>query len=502
MTRVLRMLGLAVGGLAVLALGLGTSDLSAEAAGAGPGSVVRTAQKTKAKKKVRGKRGAPKADADKADEPAEKGKPAADAPADGTLKFSRDIAPIFVNNCVGCHNARQKRGKLDMTSFEALMQGTPKEKVIDPGKPDESHLVLRVKGEETPKMPQGANRNLSEAAIAKIEQWVKAGAVLDAGIDPKAPMESYAASPEDLRKMELSKMSPEQRDKQVEAVGRERWKKASPKTNPEVVPSAHFLLFSTLPKDRANAAVKAVENQYGAVKGLLGPAAVEWGEKVSLFVFNDAAAFSEFVRSIEQRDAEPDDPGTSRLTIPQPYVAVVDPLGGRDDPGGTASAGARKAGRSRKGSSSADDAPPGGATRTLPGVLTEQFVIGTAGRTGKPPRWLSLGLGAMIASRVEGRSPYYQKIRRDAYQLWELGWQSKAQEALGDATKTEDVRAVGFAVLEWLSSVNRSVIPPFINGMLAGGDKLDDVIANVLNGTREQFLANSGEFVGTRMGGR
>ncbi len=83
-----------------------------------------------------------------------------------------------------------------MTSFEKLMKGADAEEVIVPGKSDESHLVLRIKGEETPKMPRGNNRNLSDAAIAKIEQWVKQGARLDAGIDPKTPMAKYAATSE------------------------------------------------------------------------------------------------------------------------------------------------------------------------------------------------------------------------------------------------------------------------------------------------------------------
>ena len=75
-------------------------------------------------------------------------------------------------------------------------------KVIEPGKPDESHLVLRLRGEETPKMPEG-NKNLAEAAIEKIASWVKAGARLDPGIDPKATLDSYAPTSEQLRIAEL-----------------------------------------------------------------------------------------------------------------------------------------------------------------------------------------------------------------------------------------------------------------------------------------------------------
>lgn len=460
--------------------------------------VIRPAQKKTAKKKARGKRAQAKEAMDGEDgaEKTDKPAPSTDAaPADGVLKFSRDIAPIIVANCSGCHNPRQKRGKLDMSTFEKIMEGTPSEKIIAPGKPEESHLILRLKGEETPKMPQGANRNLSEAAIAKIEQWVKAGAVLDAGMDPKKTIASYAASPEDLRKGELAKLTPDERDKQVEKIGRERWKKASPKTDPQINTTAHFIMFSTLPKERAGAVAKALESQTAAVKGILGAPSVEWGEKASLFVFNDLASFGEFVKTNENRESEAGDTGTARLNVPQPYVAVLDPSGGRDEPASANSSAPRKA-RSKRGSE--DDSSGGSGERSLAGLLTENFVIGAASKAGKPPRWVSLGLGALIASHVEKGSAYYKKIRQDAEALAQQGWQAKAQEALGDETTIDHVRAVGFAILEWLASENRALPGEFVKGMLAGGEKLDEVIQNVLNGTREDFLQKSGEYIMTR----
>ena len=495
MAHVSRGLSLGVGALLVLILSWMTADLVPEASAADPGSVLRIAQKPRAKKKVRGKR--PKAEMpEEGTDAAEKNDSPPAGKSDGTIKFSRDIAPILVSNCGGCHNpkATGKAKKLDLSTFDSLMKGTADHPVIVAGKPEESHLVLRVKGEETPRMPQTANKTLSEASIAKIEQWVKAGAVLDAGIDPKAAMEKYAASPDELRKAELARLTPEQRDKQVETAARERWKKANPKTTPQISSSAHFLLFSTLPKDRANAAVKAAEGQYSAVKNLFGAHAMDWGEKASLFVFNDAASYGEFVRAIENREIEAGDVASARFNVGEPYVAVVDPHGGRDEPAGGGAS--RKSGRSKKGGASADD-DDGSADRTLPGLLIEQIVIGTSSRSGKPPRWLTLGLGALVASKVEGsRTPYYRKVRRNAYQLWELGWASKAQEALGDTAKVEDVRAVGLAILEWLRAEDRATLAPFVAGMMAGGEKLDEVIGQVLNGNRKEFLEHTRDYVG------
>ena len=37
--------------------------------------------------------------------------------------FSRDIAPIFVANCTGCHGGAQPKGQLNLTSFNKMMAG-------------------------------------------------------------------------------------------------------------------------------------------------------------------------------------------------------------------------------------------------------------------------------------------------------------------------------------------------------------------------------------------
>ena len=78
--------------------------------------------------------------------------------------------------------------------------------------------------------------------------------------------------------------------------------------------------------------MKALETQYTVVRPILGAKAVEWGEKASIFVFPNAATYVEFVRALENRDIESGDVGSARMSIPQPYVAVIDPTGGRDEP--------------------------------------------------------------------------------------------------------------------------------------------------------------------------
>jgi mono/diheme cytochrome c family protein len=473
--------------LAVAGL-IATTGVGLMLASSGSGQALGQEPKTSTKKKTKTAKKAP-------------AKPAmAEAPATtsdgGTLKFSRDIAPILVANCARCHapdTPQFKRSGLSIATFASLMKGGKSGEDIVGGKPEESTLVHRINGEEGARMPPGQNP-LGEGAIAKITQWVKEGARLDAGVDANAPLAKYAASPEDLRKAELAKLPAAERDKKTEAVALERLKKADPNAKPEMTASAHFLLFGEMPKDRATNLLKTMEAQYGRIgrllagtKGLPGP------EKIGLYVFKEKRGYTEFVRTIENQDVDAGDEARSKLNVESPYVLAIDPLAG----GAEAAPAAKKSARTKKGS--LDDAP-GGAERTLAGLLTEQLASGALAQAGKPPRWVTMGVGALISSSVERNSPYYRKLRSEAYHEWSQGWAPKATEALGDQTKPEAVRAVGFAIAEWISTAAPDALPYFLKGMLEGGEKLDDVIAECLQGNREAFLAGSGEFVGANYG--
>ncbi len=456
--------------------------------------VRQVAQKSGAKKKTRSKKGAAKP-ADETPAPAAPTTP----PGADDVKFSRDVAPILVANCMNCHNPERKRGRFDLTTFDALMKGADKEKVIAPGKPDESHIVLRLKQEETPKMPPGQN-DLAAPAIALIEKWIKEGARLDAGIDPKAKMETYAASPEQRRRLELAKLTPAARDELVEKAGRARYAKGDPKVKPELAVTKNFVVFASLPKDRATALTKLIDAQFTTLKTLLSRpgAPVDISEKISVYVFNDRKAFVEFVRGVQNREVDETDEGVTKFDEPQPYIAVHDPLNGRPE----TNAGKKPAprGRARK---NKDDGELD-AARSLGGVVVEQLAVGMsdlAGK-GKTPRWLALGLGVFYSKLADPRGIYVRNVQRDAHVICTQGWASLAQDALGGQTKPEDVRAVGYAILDWVAAEARPSFPGFVRGMLDGQEKLDDTIQKSLYGTREAFLAGSSTWVMSRYGSR
>jgi mono/diheme cytochrome c family protein len=96
-------------------------------------------------------------------------------PVDGRqLVFSRDIAPILVQNCGRCH-IDQQRGMFSLATVNALSEGLGGAPVIIPGKPEESQLIELV---EDGTMPPGDAR-LSDTDVEKLKKWIANGAVVD-----------------------------------------------------------------------------------------------------------------------------------------------------------------------------------------------------------------------------------------------------------------------------------------------------------------------------------
>ena len=105
------------------------------------------------------------------------------------VSFINDIAPLFKENCFGCHGSKNPKGKLDMTRFESLRKGGTKEDPVVNGKPDESHLIDVLQATDASRMPpRETGSPLAAAKIALIEKWIAEGAKIDQGLDPKADL--------------------------------------------------------------------------------------------------------------------------------------------------------------------------------------------------------------------------------------------------------------------------------------------------------------------------
>jgi hypothetical protein len=423
------------------------------------------------------------------------------ATADGPLRFSRDIAPILVANCAGCHNAGDKarRNNFDLTTFNALRKGGDAGDPVDPGKPADSLMIRHINGDGVPKMPPG-QRDLADGTVARLERWITEGARLDAGISPDAQLASYAPTPEQMRRDELARLSASERDGKLEAAGRDRWKKTGAEP-PTVTPGASVLLFGALPEERAAALVRTLDAQVAAVRALLGPVAapvLSGPEKISVYVFNDPLRYIEFVRSVENREVEVGAQAHGNLGVPAPYLAAIDPRQGAPEP--PATKGAARGRAKAQAQAQAEGDGPGASGRALAGLLCEALAAQAAQVSGKPPRWLALGLGAFVASGVEPRSPYYAGLRREVAELYRSGWAARVAEVLADQDNVDVTRAVGFSLLEWLGTTWRPTLAPIVRDLTRDGAKLDDVLRAQLRASRDQVLQAWGGFVATRYG--
>ena len=97
---------------------------------------------------------------------------------DEALVFDKVISPIFKNKCNSCHNPDKAKGKLVMTSPEALKKGGKNGKVIIAGDAMESNLLKRVHLpiEEKKHMPPKSKKQLTSDEVVLIEWWINEGA--------------------------------------------------------------------------------------------------------------------------------------------------------------------------------------------------------------------------------------------------------------------------------------------------------------------------------------
>jgi mono/diheme cytochrome c family protein len=416
------------------------------------------------------------------------GSPGSDAPT-----FARDIAPIFVAMCSNCHDAKQKRGGFDLTTFRSMMAGGDSGPVIVPSKADASRLVALVRSREMPR-GGGNNRRLSDEAIERIAAWVDQGARLDAGIEPTAALAKIAPTPEELRRMRLAQLKPDERDRQIETTGRARWARAT-KVEPKLTVGSHVLALSTLPDDRAKTLVETMDGQVKALRGLLGDdgAKVLSGpEKVSLYVFTEPNPFVEFGRGVENRElniAVDADRAHGDLGVEAPYIVILDPLEGAASDPTPDPAAAKKKARGRR-----DE--PVETGRNLAGLTAEALASGVAAELADdPPRWLVTGLGAFAAAQIEPRSARTRALRAEVLSLARRGWTPLVRAALSPDAAPDQARAVGFSLVEFLMNTNRAFAGPFFREVARDPRQFDQIIFKGLRTQPDPFFQAWGAWV-------
>ncbi len=116
------------------------------------------------------------------------------------VSFREQVAPIFLQQCVGCHGANDPQGDFQLHTFERSMA----DGYVEPGNPEESHLFSLLLDEDPEvRMPKDGDP-LSAESIELVRRWIAEGAKYD-GDDPTlslasiVPRTPHAAPPETYR---------------------------------------------------------------------------------------------------------------------------------------------------------------------------------------------------------------------------------------------------------------------------------------------------------------
>jgi hypothetical protein len=105
-------------------------------------------------------------------------RPLSGAERDPATFFHEEVAPLLVKNCLECHNATTRKGKLSLETLSDALTGGEDGTALVPGKPLESPLYSNLVPDSAggkPEMPK-KKAPLADADAAKIRLWIEQGA--------------------------------------------------------------------------------------------------------------------------------------------------------------------------------------------------------------------------------------------------------------------------------------------------------------------------------------
>ena len=88
------------------------------------------------------------------------------------VTYVTDVLPILRNSCLNCHNPDKHKAGLDLSTYQALMQGSDSNKVVEPGNPGNSLMLKLISHTDEPAMPPKSDK-LPDSQINLIRKWIE-----------------------------------------------------------------------------------------------------------------------------------------------------------------------------------------------------------------------------------------------------------------------------------------------------------------------------------------
>ena len=102
---------------------------------------------------------------------------AADPAAEQVAFFEKNVRPVLVSRCYGCHSAETKpAGFLRVDDRNGLLRGGDSGPAVVPGDPDNSLIIKRITHADPKKRMPKEGGLVTEAELANIRAWIKDGA--------------------------------------------------------------------------------------------------------------------------------------------------------------------------------------------------------------------------------------------------------------------------------------------------------------------------------------
>ena len=115
--------------------------------------------------------------------------------------YEKDVAPIFQNKCVSCHNASNQKGELDLTTPFGLFKGGESQSTLVSGDLDASYLYELVHSRMMP--PDGDGKPLTDAEVHTIEAWIENDTPFADGTDPSSFIAASEVNQHDIQPIML-----------------------------------------------------------------------------------------------------------------------------------------------------------------------------------------------------------------------------------------------------------------------------------------------------------
>jgi hypothetical protein len=98
--------------------------------------------------------------------------------------YTKDVKPFVEKYCMSCHADGKGKAGYSVETYTSLTKKGRKGALVVAEKPDDSRLITTMEGKGKPMPPKKAPQPKAEE-IAKVKDWIKAGAKDDSPADDR-----------------------------------------------------------------------------------------------------------------------------------------------------------------------------------------------------------------------------------------------------------------------------------------------------------------------------